>query len=72
MPYCTAMQEEAEMYRAMWEQSMDECLDKLVRNGTDGLMYVGSMSQVWYPESSLLVCLVRKRCRLWEHPLSCN
>ena len=42
----TAVQAEVELYRAMWEQSMDDCLDRLVRNGTDGLVYVGAISQV--------------------------
>ena len=49
------MQAEAEMYRAMWERSMDDCLERLVRTGSDGLMYVGIIAQVtaWSPAGAL-------------------
>ncbi|KAK9807221.1 hypothetical protein WJX73_010611 [Symbiochloris irregularis] len=35
---------DAELHRNMWERSMDDMFDRLLRTGLDGLMYVGLIS----------------------------
>ena len=44
-----------EVYRAMWEQSSDEALAKLMRTGSDGYQYLGIMEGVRCPLMRLTV-----------------
>ncbi len=53
---CTALQDE--MYRSMWENSMDEMMTKLMNVSVGGLLYVGPIQQntMFMPRLEHLTC----------------